>query len=264
MIRGRGVLPTPKHLAKVASRSAKPDGLVLVPPDEEVAFLHPLPVERLWGVGAVTAAKLHGRGIHTVAELAALDPALLDTVVGRAAGRHLHALANLRDPRPVEHRRRRRSIGSQRAFGSRTQALAVADAHLAGLVDRVARRLRRAERIGRTVVLRVRFADFGRITRSHTLAGPTSDTSTILLVARHLLRDAAPLVRERGLTLVGVAVTNLDDADHVQLALPFGRRDRSALDLALDGVRDRYGAAAITRAVLVGRDPGIAVPLLPD
>src|SRR5438445_3386586 len=160
-----------KFLAKVASGVAKPDGLLVVAPDRELEFLHPLPVERLWGVGAVTAAKLHGRGIRTVGEVAALPEAALVSMLGGAGGRHLHALAHNRDPRPVVVGRRRRSIGSQRALGRAKRTHAEIDSTIAGLVDRVTRRLRTADRVCRTVVLRLRFDDFSRATRSHTLPG---------------------------------------------------------------------------------------------
>jgi DNA polymerase-4 len=253
-----------KFLAKVASGVAKPDGLLVVEAGHELAFLHPLPVERLWGVGPVTAAKLHARGIRTVGEVARLGEAPLVAILGPWAGRHLDALAHNRDPRPVQARRRRRSIGSQRALGRRSLTAADIDATLAGLVDRVARRLRAADRVGRTVVLRLRFADFARATRSHTLDRPTSSTATLLAALQSLLRQAMPMISERGLTLVGVAVTNLDDDGAVQLVLPFERRDRDRLDHALDDLRDRFGSRAVTRAALLGHDPGFEVPLLPD
>jgi len=253
-----------KFLAKVASAVAKPDGLLVVPPERELAFLHPLPVERLWGVGPVTARKLRDRGITTVRQVAILPESVLVGMLGAASGRHLHALAHNLDPRPVERRRRRRSIGSQHARGRRPWTRESVDADLVALVDRVARRLRAAGRVGRTVVLRLRFDDYTRATRSHTLPLPTSSTETILLAARSLLAEALPLLEQRGLTLVGVAVANLDDADTLQLALPFERREQEALDAAVDAVRERFGSAAITRAVLLGRRRGIAMPLLPD
>ena len=253
-----------KFLAKVASGVAKPDGLLVVPPDGELDFLHPLPVERLWGVGPVTASKLHDRGLTTVGEVAALDEGALIAMLGPASARHLHALAHNRDPRPVQVRRRRRSIGSQHALGRRPKSAADIDASLVGLVDRVTRRLRAAGRVGRTIVLRLRFADFSRVTRSHTLPQATARTHTILDAARDLLRAAMPMIEQRGITLVGVSVGNLDDDDAIQLALPFDRLSDGALDAALDGVRDRFGSAAVTRAVLLGRDPGLSVPLLPD
>jgi DNA polymerase-4 len=255
---------TTKFLAKVASGVAKPDGLLVVPAGEELGFLHPLPVERLWGVGPVTAARLHDRGLHTVGEVAGLAESTLMAILGRAAGRHLHALAHNRDPRRVDTGRRRRSIGSQRALGRRPRSPAELDAIVAGIVDRVTRRLRAAGRVGRTVVLRLRFGDFGRATRSHTLAQPTASTSAILATARALLDASMPTIQARGITLVGLSVAGLDDADAVQLALPLDPAADGALDTALDGLRERFGAAAVTRASLLGHDYDPSVPLLPD
>ena len=253
-----------KFLAKVASGVAKPDGLLLVPPEGELAFLHPLPVERLWGVGSVTARKLHDHGITTVGEVARLAEAALVSMLGRASGRHLHALAHNQDPRPVQVGRRRRSMGSQRALGRSPRSSDAIDAVVLELVDRVTRRMRAAGRVGRTVVLRLRFDDFSRATRAHTLSRATAHTQTILTIVRGLLATAAPMIERRGLTMVGIAVANLDADDAVQLALPLDRHSGSALDLAVDDVRDRFGSAAITRAVLLGRDQGLSVPLLPD
>ena len=256
-----------KFLAKVASGVAKPDGLLVVAPGGELAFLHPLPVERLWGVGAKTAAKLHDRGITTVADVARVGEGPLVSILGPFAGRHLHALAHNRDPRRVEVGRRRRSIGSQHAIGRSRhgpRSQEELDAVLVGIVDRVTRRLRAAHRVGRTVVLRLRFDDFTRVTRSHTIDAPTAETEIVLAAARQLLTEAMPMIDERGVTLVGLAVANLDDDDAVQLTLPFDRHAGGAVDSALDGVRERFGSAAVTRAVLLGRDHGPAVPLLPD
>ena len=253
-----------KFLAKVASGVAKPDGLLLVPPDRELVFLHPLPVERLWGVGDVTAAKLRARGIRTVGEVARLEEATLVSMLGRASGRHLHALAHNRDPRPVQPGRRRGSIGAQRALGRSPRSLADVDAALLALTDRVTRRMRAAGRAGRTVVLRLRFADFSRATRSHTLLHATHQTDAILSVARGLLAASMPLIEQRGLTLVGIAVTHLESDDALQLLLPLDGRDRAALDAALDEIRERYGTSSVTRAILVGRHPGLTMPLLPD
>ncbi|HYB27093.1 MAG TPA: DNA polymerase IV [Solirubrobacteraceae bacterium] len=251
-----------KFLAKVASRVAKPDGLLVVQPDRELEFLHPLPVEALWGVGRVTAAKLHERGITTVGQVAMLAELELVSMLGRASGRHLHALAHNHDPRPVEVRRRRRSIGAQRALGRRRRSPEELATVLIALVDRTARRLRAAKRVCRTVVLRMRFEDFTRATRSYTLREATDQTHVILQAAAGLLRAARPMIERRGLTLLGIALANLADAGAVQLVLPFDRaRD---LDAVVDRVRDRFGSGAITRGVLVGRDPGVWVPLLPD
>ena len=252
-----------KFLAKVASAVAKPDGLLEVPPDRELDFLHPLPVERLWGVGHVTAGKLAALGITTVRQVAELPEEQLVELVGRAAGRKLHALAHNRDPRPVQVRRRRRSIGAQRAIGRRRFSPDSLDATLVALIDRVTRRLRTARRVCRTVILRLRFDDFTRATRSHTMGEATWQTPTILEVARGLLAAAMPMIEERGCTLVGVSLTNLDDGT-VQLALPLDHYDASAIDRTVDDVRERFGTDAIVRGVHVGRDQGIAVPLLPD
>jgi DNA polymerase IV len=253
-----------KFLAKVASGVAKPDGLLVVPPDRELDFLHPLPVERLWGVGRVTAGKLDRRGIATVGDVAQIPEAALVAIVGPAAGRQLHALAHNRDPRPVQVGRRRRSIGSQRALGRSPKSPATLDAVLVGIVDRLGRRLRKARRVCRTVVLRLRFDDFSRATRSHTLPDTTADTETILVTARGLLALATPMIESRGITLVGIALSNLADDTDVQLVLPFERQPAGALDASLDALRERFGSQAVMRAVLLGRDPGIQVPLLPD
>jgi DNA polymerase IV len=254
-----------KFLAKVASGVAKPDGLLVVPLGGELAFLHPLPVERLWGVGPVTAAKLHERGIRTVAQAAQLPETTLVSMLGRASGRKLHALAHNYDPRPVQGRRRRRSIGAQRALGRRTPKSPEAlDSFVVGLVDRLARRLRGARRVCRTIVLRLRFGDFSRATRSHTLSEATAQTETILATARGLLAAAMPMIERQGVTLVGVSLGNLADDGAIQLALPFERQRANALDATLDTVRDRFGANAITRAVLLGRDQGMSMPQLPD
>ena len=253
-----------KFLAKVASGVAKPDGLLVVPPERELMFLHPLPVERLWGVGMITAEKLRHRGISTVGQVASLDEAVLVSMLGRASGRELHALAHNRDPRPVRVGRRRGSIGAQRALGRSPKSHDAVDAVVIGLVDRVTRRMRAARRVGRTVVLRLRFDDFSRATRSLTLPRATAETHAILTTTRWLLAAASPMIERDGLTLVGVAVANLDDDREIQLPLPFDLRTGGALDAAVDEIRERFGSAAITRAVLLGRDQGLLVPLLPD
>ncbi|GHJ43921.1 DNA polymerase IV [Catellatospora sp. TT07R-123] len=253
-----------KFLAKVASRVAKPDGLLVVAPDDELAFLHRLPVEVLWGVGQVTAAKLHQRGIRKVGQVARLGEAALVSMLGQGSGRHLHALAHNHDPRPVVTGRRRGSMGAQRALGRGPHGAEFLDATLAGLVERVTRRMRRAECPGRTVVLRLRFADYTRATRSFTLAKATDQTEAVLGAVRALLATATPLIAERGLTLIGVSVGNLDRDGHVQLELPLAQVHRDALDTAVDAVRERFGTAAVQRGTLLGRDPGLTMPMLPD
>jgi DNA polymerase-4 len=253
-----------KFLAKVASGVGKPDGLLLVEPDRELEFLHALPVERLWGVGPVTAAALRRRGIAKVGEVALLDEGALVAMLGKGSGRHLHALAHNRDPRPVQTGRRRRSIGAQRALGWRPKTADDIDAALLALVDRVTRRMRAANRKGRTVTLRLRFDDTSRATRSHTLPIATANTHTILTTARVLLVDAQPLIEQAGLTLIGISVSNLDNADAVQLVLPLDRLADPNLEDAMDRVRDRFGSGSVVRSVLVGRDPGLSMPMLPD
>ena len=260
-----------KFLAKVASQEAKPDGLLLVPPGRELAFLHPLPVRRLWGVGAVTADKLRVHGIETVADVAELSESMLASMVGGAMGRQLYALSHNIDRRRVTTGVRRRSVGAQRALGRAGSSMSAeeVDAVVIGLIDRIASRMRAAGRTGRTVTLRLRFNDFGRATRSHTLPRATCSTQALLGAARQLVVAAAPLVAERGLTLVGFAVSGIDRDGAEQLVLPFttsGRHptDVGAVDAAVDRVRRRYGSSALTRGVLVGRDAGLEMPHLPD
>jgi len=251
-----------KFLAKVANGVAKPDGLLVIPAGAELAFLHPLPIERLWGVGRITAGRLREHGVTTVGQVARLGEEALVAMLGRAAGRQLHALAHNRDPRPVRARRRRRSIGAQRALGRRARAPGELQAALMTLVDRVTRRLRAAHRACRTVVLRLRFGDYSRATRAHTIAQATSRTATVLKVARGLLAASRAVIEQRGLTLIGIALTNLCDHNAIQLALPFDRSSR--LDSTLDELRERFGSSAISRGALLGHDPGPWVPLLPD
>ncbi len=257
-----------KFLAKVASQEAKPDGLLLVPPDQELAFLRPLPVRRLWGVGAKTADKLHAHGIRTVADVAELTESTLASMLGAAMGRQLCALARNVDRRRVTTGVRRRSVGAQRALGRAGNSMSPTeiDAVVVALIDRITARMRAAGRTGRTVVLRLRFDDFSRATRSRTLPWATSSTQPILAAARQLVASAAPAVAQRGLTLVGFAVCGIDRNGAQQLMLPFGEAQKRppAVDAAIDEIRRRYGDSALTRAVLLGRDPGLQMPHLPD
>ena len=239
-------------LAKMASRAAKPDGLLVIAPAEEGAFLRPLPVEALWGVGEATAQRLHARGIHTVGELAGRNEAELALFLGPHAARHLLAIAHNRDPRRVRGGRRRRSMGSQSAFGRAGKSRAELEALLVALVDRVTRRMRASNRAGRTVTLRLRFDDFSRATRSRTLPHATAGTGAILAATRALLANAMPMIERRGITLLGVAVANL--ADHAQLELPLDGPPDGALDDAIDEVRERFGRDAITRGAALGRE----------
>jgi len=253
-----------KFLAKVASAVGKPDGLLEVVPGHELEFLHPLPVRRLWGVGTVTEAKLLAAGIRTVGDLASLGESTLTRLLGPGAGHHLYALSQARDPRRVEVGRRRHSIGSQRAMGRGPWTDADLEATLLAIVERLGKRLRAAGRRCRTVVLRLRLDDFGRATRSRSLAYSTDRTDLILTLARGLFADALPLIHERGCTLVGLSLTNLDGNDRAQPVLPFEPDHGVDLDAAMDSLRDRFGRDALTRAVLVGRHHGEDVPMLPD
>jgi DNA polymerase-4 len=236
-----------KVLAKMASRAAKPDGLLVIDPDREADFLRPLPVEALWGVGAATADKLRAHGIATIGELGRRDPAELEMFLGAHAARHLHAIAHNRDPRRVRRGRSRRSIGTQSAFAGGGRSRSDLDALLVTLVDRVTRRARAANRAGRTVTLRFRFRDFSRATRSRTLAHPTAGTGTILAAARALLDSSQPMIERRGVTLLGITVANL--SHEAQLELPLDPRIDPALDLAIDEIRKRFGNDAIRRGL---------------
>jgi DNA polymerase-4 len=253
-----------KFLAKVASAASKPDGLLSVPVGKELDFLHPLPIEALWGVGKVTSARLHERGIGTVGALAKLEREALVQIVGPASGRHLHALSHGLDPRRVETGRRRHSVGAQRAIGWGRHTAEELDATLVSLVDRVTRRLRSGERIGRTFVLRLRFDDMTRATRSRTVRRATAGTDPWLVAGRALLHEAMPMIVDRGVTLLGISITGLDEAADEQLELPFETDAPSRLDGALDAVRDKFGGSAVTRAVLLGRAEGFSTPQLPD
>jgi len=255
-----------KFLAKVASGVAKPDGLLLVEPSRELEFLHPLPVEKLWGVGVKTADKLHARGITTVGEVAAISELALVGMLGRASGRQLHALSNGRDARRVTVGVRRRSIGGQRAIGRRgvPKTAEQLDETLVALIDRITRRLRAARRVARTVILRLRFDDFSRATRSTTIAQASAESRVLLAAARELMEAAQPTIAARGCTLVGLSLTNLEDVDAVQLAFAVDRVRTLALDEAVDEVRSKFGSGLLTRGVLVGRDSGIEMPLLPN
>ena len=250
-----------KYLAKIASAVSKPEGLLVVPVDGELEFLHALPVERLWGVGKVTAEKLHAARIDTVGDMARLLPVELESLVGKGSGRHLHALSQGRDARRVETGKRRGSMGAQHAGRFRDDAdLEVA---LLSLVDRVTRRMRNAGRTGSTVTLRLRFQDFTRSTAARTLPRPTAHTGEILDAARALLRARLDEIHERGCTLVGVSVSGLDD-HAAQLMLPLDVTATPALDDTLDAVRDKFGASAVKRAVQIDRREREPQPILPD
>ncbi len=257
-----GVAST-KHLAKVASQVAKPDGLVVVPAGEESAFLAPLPVEILWGVGAVTARKLRRAGIETVGDISATPVASLAAWLGPASAWHLAALSQNRDPRPVRRRPRAKSVGSQQALGGGLTDLAELDRVVLGLADRIGRRLRAKGREGRTITVRVRFPPGQVVTRSETLDAPTAGTEAINVVATRLLRQAIDDPSEP-VTLVGVSVSGLGEGTGVQMELGWDKgaveaagsaaaAAGEAIDRQIDEIRRRFGTAAVTRAGLMGR-----------
>jgi DNA polymerase-4 len=252
------------QIAKLASGAAKPDGVRVVAPGTELAFLHPLPVERIWGCGPATAAKLRASGIATVAQIATIPEPALARIVGKAAARSLAAIAWNRENRPLRPGRGRRSFGTQSAVRIPAGAADRLDAQAIALVERVTRRMRSAGREGRTVALRLRFDDYSRRSRAVTLRQPTAATETVLAAFRGLLDAARETTEQRDLTLVGIAVTNLAAATPRQLELPFDDGPGAALDAAVDAVRDRFGAGALRRATLLGGDPGLTAWSLAD
>jgi DNA polymerase-4 len=260
---------TTKHLAKVASQVAKPDGVVVVERGTERAFLDPLPVELLWGVGPATRERLRTAGIRTVGELAASSPITLERLLGHAVGAKLGSLAANRDLRRIETERRARSMGAQAALGRRRATRELLWSTFAFLVDRVATRLRAHAVAGRTVTVRVRFTGLRSITRSLTLAWPVATTSTVTELAVELAERAlADHPREREITLLAVSVSHLVDQSVLQLELPAVVDDdprrpgtapgsaRWAVDHAVDRVRARFGRAAVGYAPVVFRKGG--------
>lgn len=254
-----------KFLAKVASGVGKPDGLLVVDPDRELEFLHPLDVGRLWGVGPVTAEKLRERGLRTVGDVAALPESALVGMLGPGTGRHLHSLSHNHDPRTVVTGRRRSSVGSQRALGRRRRTKDELDGVLLSLVERVTERLRAGKRVGRTLTVRFRMDDMSRQTRSRTLVQPTDRTDEFLDAGRDLLAERWPHLERAGCTLLGISVSDLSSAGAVQLGLDLDGHDHRKLDHVLDDVRTRFGSEAVVRASLLGGgDEARSVPMLPD
>ncbi len=254
-----------KFLAKVASGESKPDGLLVVEPEDEEAFLHPLPIERLWGVGKVTSEKLRSMGISTVGEIARCPESRLVAALGESSGRRLLDLANNRDPRQVTPRAPRRSIGAQSAFPRGSRSSEEIDALAAGLVDRTARRLRKSDQVCSGVSISIRFDDMKKAGRSRRLSAATASTETILAAVRGLIDSSRPIIEQRGITLLGVTLEDLSADDALQLELPIegDPEEDSALDAAVDELRERFGSKAITRASLIGND-GVEAPILPD
>ena len=247
-----------KHLAKIASQVAKPDGLVVVDPDSELEFLHHLPVELMWGVGPATKARLAEIGVLTIGQLAKAPGWSLERLLGPAAGEKLAALAWNRDPREIKTERRAVSAGAQSAIGRKPAEERVFRPTLLHLADRIATRLRAKSRSGRTVTVRVRFANLESVTRSVTLDAPISATLSLAEIAAELVRAAlADHPDEKTISLLAISVSHLEDHWDVQLELPLGLRDearrpgtrkgmaRWAADCAVDRIRDRFGWDAI-------------------
>ena len=247
-----------KHLAKIASQVAKPDGLVVVDPATELDFLHDLPVELMWGVGPAAKARLADVGVVTIGQLAHVQPRRLEGLLGRALGDKLGALAWNRDPREIKTHRRSHSAGAQSALARKPAEERVFRPTLLHLADRIATRLRAKSRPGRTVTVRVRFADMRAVTRSMTLPAPISATRMLAEVAEELVRGVlADHPQEKTISLLAISVSNLDEHPVVQLELPIGLEDersrpgskrgmaRWVADRAVDAIRDRFGWDAI-------------------
>ncbi|HJQ90324.1 MAG TPA: DNA polymerase IV [Acidimicrobiia bacterium] len=257
-----GVAST-KFLAKIASARAKPNGLVVVARGTELDFLHPLPVEAMWGVGRVTAARLHRFGIFTIGDLAALPRGALSSSLGPWASGSLHALAWNRDPRMVRGGRRAGSVGSQQALGRGLTDLEELSVVVLGLADRIGRRTRKKDRSGSTLTIRVRFPGPRVVSRSHTLPSPTSSTAALAELGGVLLRRAID-GEEEPVTLVGMSLSNLTTDEFLQLELEVDPGDvlragssmdlkRRAIDASVDGIRERFGRDLLKLGSAPGR-----------
>jgi DNA polymerase-4 len=247
-----------KHLAKIASQVAKPDGLVIVDPDTELDFLHNLPVELMWGVGPVTKARLAEIGVLTIGQLAKTPERSLERLLGSAVSEKFAALAWNRDPREIKIHRRSWSAGAQSALGKKPAEERVLTPTLRLLADRAASRLRAKSRPGRTVTVRVRFDDLRSVTRSLTLDAPISATAILAEIAEELVRRVlAQYPDEKTISLLAISVSHLHKQWDVQLELPLGLEDegcrpgsrrnvaRGMADRAIDMIRDRFGREAI-------------------
>jgi DNA polymerase IV len=247
-----------KHLAKIASQVAKPDGLTVVDPAHELAFLHDLPVELMWGVGPVTKTRLAEAGVLTIGQLAQMPDGSVQRILGHAVGEKLTALAWNRDPREIATHRRSRSAGAQSAVGRKPAEAGIIQPTLRHLADRIGTRLRAKSRPGRTVTVRVRFADLRSVTRRTTLQAPIATTAILAETAEDLVRAVlADHPDEKILSLLAISVSNLENRAVIQLELPLGLADearrpgskrglaRSLADRAIDAIRDRFGWEAV-------------------
>lgn len=239
-----------KFVAKIASTRCKPDGLLLIGPDETVPYLHSLPVSALWGVGAKTGEVLAKMGIRTVADVAATPVSALKKVLG-ATGEHVHRLAWGIDPRPVTPVRLEKSIGAEETFAVDTADDALLHRELLRLSHRTAARLRTSGMVARTVALKLRFADFSTVTRSRTMQTPVDSAQLIYSVAQQLLASLGS--RAMAVRLVGVRAEQLENASRTSRQLSFDRRDENwrAAEQALDEVTRRFGSNSILPARLM-------------
>jgi DNA polymerase-4 len=253
-----------KHLAKIGSQVAKPDGLVVVEPERELEFLHELPVDLMWGVGPATKARLAEQGVFTIGQLAQTSVHALQRLLGPAAGDRLAALAWNRDPREIVTQRRAHSAGAQSALGRQPATLKVVRPTLRHLADRIGSRLRAKALAGRTVTVRVRFADFTAVTRAATLPAPIAATTTLSEVAEELAMGVLADHPDEGvITLLAISVSHLERQPLLQLELSFGGGDevrrpgtrtgaaRWSADRAIDRIRDRFGWEAIGYGAVV-------------
>ena len=253
-----------KFLSKIASQVAKPDGLIVVNPGEELEFLHPLPVSYLWGVGRVTKRKLHELGIRTIGDIAATPKDSIVAMLGPAHAAHLYALSHNRDPRPVETTRKAKSLSAQAAMRSQIRTLDELTPTLNRLTDRVAGRLRAKDQTTRTVTIKVRFGDLSAITRSTTMTAPTASTGTIVEIATHMLVGVLDEFPKHETSLLSIALSGISGGGTTQLA--FGVDDDvsggsprelefEALDHSVDELRKRYGDGVVTHGsdLLSGR-----------
>jgi DNA polymerase-4 len=247
-----------KHLAKIASQVAKPDGLVVVDPETELEFLHELPVALMWGVGPATEARLAGIGVATIGQLAASSPQSVQRLLGHGVGAKLTALAWNHDPRQIQTHRRACSAGAQSALGRQPATERVVKPTLHHLADRIGARLRAKALAGRTITVRVRFADLRSVTRALTLPAPISATRALADTAEELVRGVLAVhPAERTISLLAISVSNLEANGIVQLELPLERVDdgrrpgttegraRLRADRAIDAIRKRFGERAI-------------------
>ena len=261
-----------KHLAKIASQVAKPDGLVIVDPATELEFLHDLPVELMWGIGPVSKARLAAIDVHTIGQLARTPGWSIERLLGTAASEKLMALAWNRDPREIKTHWRARSAGAQSALGKKPADERIFAPTLRHLADRVASRLRAKSRPGRTVMVRVRFADLRSVTRSATLDAPVCATAILAETAEALVREVlADHPDERSISLLAISVSQLEEHAELQLELPLGLADekrrpgsksgiaRWMADRAIDTIRDRFGWEAVGYASVV-LGPSRSVP----